>query len=204
MRGLAVGASGTIYVNTWSGFFAILPEGGAETRTLDASHLWAGGEGSPPGYIVVDEARGWVYGLERNLRSGALYRWPVAGGAAEWLNHATTGGRDPEQYLSDGPVETLEMANPAGLAIDGRGFVYIGAGDGRTFRRYDPDSGIVQSLCRMEGAEPDDNRFEWCIGDGVRNRLFNTWPSILSFDGEGNGFFGYSVWPRLIRLRREM
>ena len=93
------------------------------------------------------------------------------------------------------------MANPAGLTIDSLGLVYIGAGDGQTFRRYNPDTQLVESLCAVAGTTP--NRFEWCIGDGIRNHLFGTWPSMLAIDGFGNGYFGYTVWPRLIRLKRE-
>jgi hypothetical protein len=181
-------------------YAVIRPDGHAEVRPLTAA--WGDAGGSPPGYIAVDEQRGWVYGLERNRQSGALYRWPVEGGVAEWLNHAATAGRDPIQYLSDGPVANLDMANPAGLSIDASGYVVIGAGDGRTFRRYDPDSQIVESLCTVEGTEVNDGSFEWCIGDNVRNKIFGTWPSILTFDDAGNGTFGYSVWPRLVRLRR--
>jgi hypothetical protein len=205
VRGLAVGASGALYLSGWTGVFHVIqPDGTLETRPLDLSQAWGGSNGGPPGYLAVDETRGWAYGLERNRQSGALYRWPLAGGAVEWLNHAATGARDPIQYLSDGPVANLEMANPAGLTSDSRGYVYIGAGDGRTFRRYDPDAGIVESLCEVAGPDPAVHRLEWCIGDGVRNRPFGTWPHFLTFDAAGNGYFGYSVWPRLVRLRREI
>ncbi|RMG21466.1 MAG: hypothetical protein D6729_00705 [Deltaproteobacteria bacterium] len=203
LRGLAVGQSGLLYVNGWgTDYFILDPETGAvvEAPALDISQAW-GVEGQPPGYLAVDEARGFVYGLERNRKSGALYRWPVHGGVVEWLNHEATGSRTPAQYLSDGPVSRLEMANPAGLTADSDGYLYIGAGDGRTFRRYDPDAQIVESLCAVPEAGAADT-FEWCIGDGERNQLFNTWPSFLAFDAAGNGYFGYSVWPRLVRLRR--
>jgi hypothetical protein len=204
VRGLAVGASGVLYLTGWGAtFFAIHPDGTVETRPLDATQAWGGNGGGPPGYIGVDEARGWIYGMERNLKSGALYRWPVAGGAVEWLNHAATGTRDPIQYLSDGPVANLDMANPGALTVDAQGYVYLGAGDGCTFRRYQPDTQIVESLCAVVGSAPEDHLVEWCIGDGVRNQLFGTWPSFLTFDAAGNGYFGYTVWPRLIRLRRE-
>jgi hypothetical protein len=38
--------------------------------------------------MVVDEARGLAYGLERNRQSGAFYRWSLDGGAIEWLNRS--------------------------------------------------------------------------------------------------------------------
>lgn len=201
VRGMAIGKkTGAVYISGYGDFYAVMqPDGTTESRPLTPA--WGLDMGAPPGYIVVDEERGWVYGLERNRQGGAFYRWPVAGGDAEWLNHAATADRDA-QYSSDGPVANLQMANPAGMSIDARGFVYIGAGDGRTFRRYNPDTGLVDSLCTVDGTEVDEGRFQWCIGDGVRNKLFGTWPSILAFDDAGNGFFGYSVWPRLIRLKR--
>lgn len=205
IRGMAVGAeTGNLYVAGYGDLYAVIePDGPTELRSLDSTSTWgAESNGSPPGYIVVDEPRGWVYGLDRNHLSGAFYRWPIMGGTVEWLNHEATGGRSPIQYLSDGPVARLDMANPGGLSIDAQGFVYIGAGDGRTFRRYNPDGELVESLCAAVGTEVNDGDFEWCIGDGERNSLFGTWPSILTFDDAGNGFFGYSVWPRLIRLRR--
>jgi hypothetical protein len=203
-RGIAMGASGNVYISGWQDSFVVLaPDGTAERRPLDRS-AWTDVNSGPPGYIAVDEDRGWVYGLERNRMSGALYRWPIEGGAAEWLNSSATGGRTPEQYLSDGPVENLEMANPGGISTDSLGYVYIGAGDGLTFRRYSPDSGTVESLCVAEGAELEEGRFEWCIGDNARNRIFGTWPLVLAFDAAGNGYFGYTVWPRLVRLRREL
>ena len=202
LRGLAVGRSGNVYFNGWSGFYVLHPDGGVEQRNIDASQAWSGNGGNPPGFIGVDEERGWVYGLERNLKSGAFYRWPVQGGQAEWLNHLSTGSRDPEQYLSDGPVERMEMANPSGLFVDKDGYVYMGAGDGRTFRRYNPDAMTVESLCWAEGYDRSANTFEWCIGDGERNKIFGTWPSFIVFDDAGNGYFGWSVWPRLVRLRR--
>ncbi len=202
LRGLTVGASGNVYFNTWQTFYVLHPEGTLEAREIDASQAWSGNKGSPPGFIGVDEERGLAYGLERNLKSGALYRWPIEGGKAEWLNYLATGGRDPEQYLSDGPVEKMDMANPSGLFVDSAGYVYIGAGDGRTYRRYDPETQIVESLCWAEGYDKDQNTFEWCIGDGERNKIFGTWPSFIVFDTGGNGYFGWSVWPRLVRLRR--
>lgn len=203
VRSLAVGASGALYLISWQGFHVLSPDGEVEERSLDHEGVWGGGMGGPPGFLVVDEARGWAYGLERNKLSGAFYRWPLSGGRAEWLNHAAMGTRDPAQYLSDGPVANLEMANPAGMTIDQAGYVYIGAGDGRTFRRYNPDSMTVESLCHLAGAPEEENRFEWCIGDNLRNKPFGTWPHFLTFDGAGNGYFGYTVWPRLVRLTRE-
>lgn len=196
-RALAVGReTGNLYVTDWapSRMDVIFPDGGVETRPLQSA-------GGTVGFIVVDERRGLAYGLDRNRQSGAFYRWSLDGGALEWLNHAATGGRDPDQYLSDGPVAGLEMANPAGLTIDAEGFVYIGAGDGRTFRRFDPDRQIVESLCRVP-ADAGDELFEWCLGDGQRNQPFGTWPHNLAFDDSGNGYFGYTVWPRLVALRR--
>ncbi|MBI5495956.1 MAG: hypothetical protein HY904_13105 [Deltaproteobacteria bacterium] len=196
-RALAVGrATGNLYVTDFgpTRMDVIHPDGQVETRPLQSA-------GGTIGYIVVDETRGVAYGLDRNRQSGAFYRWSLAGGAVEWLNHDATGGRDPDQYLSDGPVAGLEMANPGGMAIDGDGFVYIGAGDGNTFRRFDPDVEIVESLCRVP-ADAGEELLEWCIGDGTRNRLFGTWPQMLAFDDSGNGYFGYTVWPRLVRLRR--
>ncbi len=203
VRSLAVGASGALYLIGWQGFVVLTAGGEFEERSLDHTGVWGDGMGGPPGFLVVDEARGWAYGLERNKMSGAFYRWPLAGGRAEWLNHAALGTRDPVQYLSDGPVANLDMANPAGMTIDQAGYVYIGAGDGRTFRRYNPDSMTVESLCHRAGVPDTENRFEWCIGDNVRNKPFGTWPHFLTFDGAGNGYFGYTVWPRLVRLTRE-
>lgn len=199
LRALAVGRdTGNVYVTDFapSAMDVLFPDGGVESRPLH--HPDGGG---PIGYLAVDERRGLAYGLDRNRQSGALYRWGLDGGAIEWLNPLATGTRDPIQYLSDGPVANLEMANPAGLSIDAEGFVYIGAGDGRTFRRYDPDRGVVESLCRAP-SDAGDELFEWCFGDGVRNRPLWTWPSVLAFDDSGNGFFGYTVWPRLVMLRR--
>lgn len=204
LRSLAVGASGTIYLNEWGPMLDLIkPDGTVQRVQLNAAGIWSDSLGTTPGFIVVDEQRGWVYGIDRNRQSGAFYRWPIAGGQVEWLNNQATGGRDPVQYLSDGPVAHLDMANPGGLSIDSQGYVYIGGGDGETFRRYNPDTQIVESLCTAANSVPQDNLFEWCIGDGVRNRLFNTWPQILTFDGAGNGYFGYTVWPRLIRLTKE-
>lgn len=196
-RAIAVGReSGNLYVIDYgpSRMDVLFLDGHVETRPLVAA-------GGPIGFLVVDEVRGLAYGLDRNRKSGAFYRWSLDGGALEWLNHEATGGRTPDQYLSDGPVAGLEMANPAGLSIDAEGFVYIGAGDGLTFRRFDPDRGIVESLCRVP-SDAGEELFEWCIGDNVRNKLFGTWPSTLAFDDSGNGYFGYSVWPRLVMLRR--
>jgi DNA-binding beta-propeller fold protein YncE len=196
-RALAVGRdTGNLYVIDYgpSRMDVLFPDGGSERRAVDAA-------GGLVGFMAVDEARGVAYGLDRNRQSGALYRWPLDGGTMEWLNHQATGTRDPAQYLSDGPVAGLEMANPAGLSIDADGFVYIGAGDGRTFRRFDPDRGVVESLCRVP-SDAGDELFEWCLGDGVRNQPFGTWPAILAFDDSGNGYFGYTVWPRLVALRR--
>ncbi len=203
LRGLAVGASGNVYVNDWgSGFWAITPSGAVEPRPLDLGGAWGVGNVTAPGFLAVDEQRGWAYGLDRNRQSGALYRWPLSGGRVEWLNSQATGTRDPVQYLSDGPVTSVDMANPAGLSIDKDGFLYIGAGDGQTFRRYNPDTQLVESLCAVAGTTSAENFFEWCIGDGSRNRVFQTWPSILTLDGAGNAYFGYTVWPRLVRLTR--
>jgi len=199
LRALAVGReSGNLYVTDFAPAFmdVIAPDGGVEARALH--HPDGGG---PIGYVVVDERRGVAYGLDRNRKSGAFYRWSLDGGAIEWLNPEAQGTRDPIQYLSDGPVARLDMANPAGLSIDAEGFVYIGAGDGRTFRRYDPDRGVVESLCRAP-SDAGDELLEWCFGDGVRNSLFGTWPATLAFDDSGNGYFGYTVWPRLVMLRR--
>lgn len=199
LRSLAIGReTGNLYVTDWapSAMDVVFPDGGLEARPL----FFPDG-GGPIGYVVVDESRWLAYGLDRNRQSGALYRWSLDGGPIEWLNHDATGTRDPVQYLSDGPVARLDMANPAGLSIDREGFVYIGAGDGQTFRRYDPDREVVQSLCRVP-SDAGEELFEWCFGDGVRNRPFGTWPSNLAFDDSGNGFFGYSVWPRLVMLRR--
>lgn len=196
-RALAVGReTGNLYVIDWapSRMDVIFPDGGVETRPLQSA-------GGTVGFMVVDESRGLAYGLERNRQSGALYRWSLDGGALEWLNPLATAGRDPIQYLSDGPVANLDMANPGGFSIDAEGFVYIGAGDGRTFRRYDPDREIVESLCRVP-SDAGDDLFEWCIGDDVRNKPFGTWPQNLAFDDSGNGYFGYTVWPRLVGLRR--
>ena len=195
-RSMAVGReTGNLYVIDYAPtrMDVIFPDGQVESRPLQSAGV--------VGYMVVDEVRGIAYGLDRNRQSGALYRWSLDGGPMEWLNPDATGGRDPEQYLSDGPVSGLEMANPAGVTIDAEGFVYIGAGDGRTFRRFDPDLEIVESLCRVP-SDTGDELFEWCIGDGARNRVFGTWPHNLSFDDSGNGYFGYTVWPRLVRLRR--
>jgi hypothetical protein len=203
LRGLALGASGNIYVNDWGdGFYVISPSGTVERRPLVLNGAWGVGNVSAPGFLAVDEQRGWAYGLDRNRQSGALYRWPLSGGPVEWLNRLATGARDPVQYLSDGPVSQLDMANPGGLTIDKDGFLYIGAGDGRTFRRYNPDTQLVESLCAVAGTSATESRFEWCIGDGVRNRLFQTWPALLTLDGAGNAYFGYTVSPRLIRLTR--
>lgn len=196
-RALAVGRdTGNLYVIDYAPtrMDVLFPDGGVESRPLQAA-------GGTVGFMVVDEARGVAYGLERNRQSGAFYRWSLDGGALEWLNHDATGTRDPAQYLSDGPVAGLEMANPGGLSIDAEGFVYIGAGDGRTFRRFDPDRGVVESLCRVP-SDAGDELFEWCLGDGVRNKPFGTWPQTLAFDDSGNGYFGYTVWPRLVALRR--
>lgn len=199
LRALAVGReTGNLYVTDWapSAMDVVFPDGGVESRPLS----WPDG-GGPIGYVVVDERRGLAYGLDRNRQSGALYRWSLDGGAIEWLNHQATGQREPVQYLSDGPVAGMELANPGGFSIDAEGFVYIGAGDGRTFRRFDPDRGVVESLCRVP-SDAGEELMEWCFGDGVRNRPFGTWPSTLAFDDSGNGYFGYSVWPRLVMLRR--
>lgn len=196
-RALAVGRlTGNTYVLDFAParMDVIFPDGGVDTRAVQSG-------GSSVGFMVVDEARGVAYGLDRNRQSGAFYRWSLDGGAIAWLNHQATGGRDPIQYLSDGPVANLDMANPAGLTIDAEGFVYIGAGDGQTFRRFDPDREIVESLCRVP-SDAGDDLFEWCIGDNVRNRPFGTWPHNLAFDDSGNGYFGYTVWPRLVGLRR--
>jgi hypothetical protein len=196
-RAMAVGReTGNLYVIDFAParMDVMFPDGGVEHRALTSA-------GGTVGYMVVDEARGVAYGLERNRQSGAFYRWSLDGGAIEWLNHDATGTRDPVQYLSDGPVAGLDMANPGGLSIDAEGFVYIGAGDGRTFRRFDPDRGVVESLCRVP-SDAGDELFEWCLGDGVRNKPFGTWPSTLAFDDSGNGYFGYTVWPRLVVLRR--
>lgn len=196
-RALAVGrTTGNLYVIDYgpAHMDVLFPDGGVEHRSLQSA-------GGTVGFMVVDEARGVAYGLDRNRQSGAFYRWSLDGGALEWLNHDATGGRDPVQYLSDGPVSGLDMANPGGLAIDADGFVYIGAGDGRTFRRFDPDRGVVESLCRVP-SDAGDELFEWCLGDGVRNKPFGTWPQTLAFDDSGNGYFGYTVWPRLVALRR--
>lgn len=199
LRTLAVGRdTGNLYVTDFppSAMDVVFPDGGLESRRLH--HPDGGG---PIGFMVVDERRGVAYGLDRNRSSGAFYRWSLDGGALEWLNPLATGDRDPVQYLSDGPVARMELANPSGLTIDADGFVFIGAGDGRTFRRFDPDRGVVESLCRVP-SDAGDELVEWCFGDGVRNRVFGTWPSNLAFDDSGNGYFGYSVWPRLMMLRR--
>lgn len=199
LRALAQGRdTGNLYVIDWlpSSMDVIFPDGGVEARPL--SYPDGGG---PIGFMAVDEQRGLVYGLDRNRRSGALYRWSIDGGPIEWLNPEATAGRDPIQYLSDGPVSRLDLANPGGFSIDAEGFVYIGAGDGRTFRRFDPDRGVVESLCRAP-SDAGVELFEWCFGDGVRNKPFGTWPQALAFDDSGNGFFGYTVWPRLVMLRR--
>lgn len=196
-RALAVGRlTGDVYlIDPAPTRMAVMSrDGGVELRPLVSA-------GGTVGYMVVDERRGLAYGLERNRQSGAFYRWSLDGGPLEWLNHEATGSRTPAQYLSDGPVANLEMANPGGLSIDAEGFVYIGAGDGNTFRRFDPERGIVESLCRVP-SDGGDELFEWCIGDGVRNNIFTTWPKALAFDDSGNGFFGYSVWPRLVALWR--
>ncbi len=203
-RTLAVGASGTLYFSGWDdNFYALTPAGALEQRKLDISTTWGTATRTSPGYLAIDEQRGWAYALDRNYLAGALYRWPLAGGKVEWLNAQATGARDPVQYLSDGPVAQLDMANPGGLSIDAQGRLYIGAGDGATFRRYDPDTGLVESLCSASGHVLADDLFEWCIGDGARNRIFGTWPLTLAVDGAGNAYFGYTVWPRLIRLVRE-
>lgn len=199
LRSLATGRqTGNLYVTDWapSSMDVIFPDGGVEARPV---HFPDGG--GPIGFLAVDEARGVAYGLDRNRKSGAFYRWSLDGGAIEWLNSEAQGTRDPIQYLSDGPVARLDMANPGGMSIDAEGFVYIGAGDGRTFRRFDPDRGVVESLCRVP-SDAGEELFEWCFGDGVRNKVFGTWPSTLAFDDSGNGYFGYSVWPRLVMLRR--
>lgn len=199
LRSLDIGrTSGDLYVIDWlpTMMDVLSTDGGTQSRPL----WYPDGGGGPIGYLAVDESRGVAYGLDRNRKSGAFYRWSLDGGAIEWLNHEATGARDP-QYTSDGPVSRLEMANPAGLSIDHDGFVYIGAGDGRTFRRFDPDREIVESLCSVK-SDAGTDLFEWCVGDGVRNKVFQTWPAILSFDKAGNGFFGYTVQQRLVMLRR--
>ncbi len=201
LRSLAVGPdSGKLYLLGWGGAYVVYDpaDDTVERRPLDPS-AWASSQ--LPGYMAVDERRGWVYGLERNRQSGAFYRWPLAGGSTEWLNHRATGERN-RQNTSDGPVADAQFANPIGLTVDRDGFVYIGAGDGRSVRRYDPESETILSLCRTEDADPRDPRtFEWCVSDGERNKVFGTWPGFFPHDG-GNAFLFYSVWPRVIRLRR--
>lgn len=205
LRSLAVGShSGKLYLLFYSGYYVMDPETDSLRHyplDLQSGNGWGKGRGGPPGYIAVDEERGVVYGVKRNRKSGAFYRWPIDGGVVEWLNHRATGNRGA-QYTSDGPVSTMQMANPSGCVVDDAGFVYIGAGDGRTFRRFDPETDTVLSLCRADGASSGKNTLEWCRGDGKRNRVFGTWPGFLAFDNAGNRYLGYGVWPRLVRLKR--
>ncbi len=203
IRSLAVGRSGKLYLLFYNRYFVMNPDNDeVKEYILDRKKQgWGEKQGQPPGYIAVDEARGVVYGIERNRKNGAFYRWPILGGDVEWLNHETTGNRH-RQYTSDGPVSRMAMANPLGCVVDNEGFVYIGAGDGRTFRRYDPDTETVDSLCRVNRAPNNRNLLAWCKGDGKRNKIFGTWPSFLAFDNMGNRYVGYSVWPRLLQLEK--
>jgi len=203
VRTLAVGRSGRLYLLFHSRYFVFDPATGSshEYQLVLSEGGWGKGRGQPPGYIAVDESRGVIYGVERNRKNGAFYRWPIRGGTVEWLNNKTTGTRH-RQYTSDGPVSDMEMANPMGCTVDDNGFVYIGAGDGRTFRRFDPEKGTVTSLCQAPGSSESRILLEWCIGDGQRNKVFGTWPSFLGFDKRGDFYMGYSVWPKLVRLRK--
>ena len=204
VRALHVGReSGNVYLTTWNEYFVATPSGKVEKRTWKSPRKVLGTKNaSPPGFIAVDEKNGYVYGLERNYGGGALYRWPVEGGPVEWLNTEATKRDRNEQYTSDGPVSGLAMANPSGLTIGPEGFLHIGAGDGRTFRRFNPETGMVRSLCHRK-----DGRYEWCADNvvaGVKRKrnVFHTWPNSLYFDAVGNGYFSFSVWPRTVVLRR--
>ena len=147
------------------------------------------------GFYGVDEARGKLYGLDRNNRNGRLVEFPIAGGAGITLNDSAV--REQAVPLSDGPVSGVRFANPMCCNWIPGGYMVIGAGDGKTFRRFDPDSQRVYSFCKG-----NDGLYYWGQGNGSNNNCFNTWPNFWSFDAQENGYMCFSVWPLTVRFRK--
>lgn len=181
--------SGDIYVGGWGGMFRVTTDGDVTELPCD--------ETGELKFMAVDEARGLIFAIDRS-NPGAFWEWDIDGGPRRILNSESFEATNNDQYTSDGPVAQMRLFCPSEVILGHGSSLYIGAGDGETFRRYNPDTGQVRSLC-----ENEDGTMEWCIGDGSNNRPFHGWMNKISFDAVGNGYLNVStVWPQTFMLRR--
>jgi hypothetical protein len=199
LRAMAVGnVTGIIYISTWSGtWYKVTPEG-LVTKLTNWVAPVINGQEVALGYMAVDENRQKIFGLERNHPNGVLFEWPSLNGGdtATLMNNPGYLRPRDDQYSSDGPVSGMAMANPAGLHLFENKYIVIGAGDGRNFRRVDPDSMKVYSLCRFAK-----NQYYWGVATPATAGCFSTWPATLTSDSAGNGYFAFSIQPFVVRLR---
>jgi sugar lactone lactonase YvrE len=118
----------------------------------------------------------WHPGMPRGGPLQAVLKPSATRTDPRWSAYVSTLGGNGLAGAVDGSAATSRFSDPFGVAIDGRGIVYVAdGGDSNRIRRIAPDGMVSTFAGGREG-----------FADGMgSNAAFNT-PSALAFDRKGN------------------
>jgi outer membrane protein assembly factor BamB len=189
-----VGEDGTIYVGTEAGtLYAVGPNGDVLwTFSVGAEIYYCSPMLAEDGTLYVGSFDRHIYALETSSMGLADSPWPTFGRnprRTAWAGVSTAA--EPSQASSACSATLWDLpypsSFPAGMALDGQGFVYVAAAGGREIYRLDPVDGVFRSW--GVGSRPEDVT----VANGVVFCTVRDDNQLVYFDPAGVGVSSVSL-----------
>jgi trimeric autotransporter adhesin len=202
VQGVAADPAGNVYFNGLNCVFKLDPRGSL-TRVAGTSYPGYSGDGGPAinAQVNTDNEEGGAYAGVAVDRDGNLYitdplnfrvRRVSPDGTISTVAGDGTSGYSSGLLGDGGPATRARLSNPAGIAVDASGNLYIADPSDSRIRKISPD-GIISTVAG-DGAQG----FSGDGGPATSAHL--KWPIGVAVDGAGNLYIGDSGNSRIRRI----
>lgn len=212
--GIARDGKGNLYVaDSINNVIRVINASGVVSTLSGATPAMTGGAPAPAGYVnsatstlaqfnqpdglVVDPTNTYLYVVE--WKNCAIRQVTIVSGAVTTLAGALPGAATLCGY-ADGAVGSALFSGMNGLAIDSRGYLYIGDTTNEVIRMITPGAnGLLSSgtVSTLAGTPP--TTIPWSgFADGLASQALFFYPEFLAVDSAGNVIFS-DTFNNLIR-----